>query len=233
MVDLVIFLILALAVLAGYYRGFVYSAISIGTTVLSFFLALLCIPLPTGVIKGSETLYPMLIYYFEGHEYINETSVELKHERVIDISEEQIDIVIENADMPIPFGRAAKANVMNREYEQLGIYTLGDYFNQTVVDVVINILSLLLLFIIFRLVLGFALHLIDHSVGGLPVLQRFDAPISLGIGFLHGTILVFILFMLVPIVLSILPELYEYIEDSVFGRFFYRVNVFLRMIPNN
>ena len=41
MVDLMILLILAIALLAGYYRGLVYSAISLGLSLVSFALALL------------------------------------------------------------------------------------------------------------------------------------------------------------------------------------------------
>ena len=41
MVDFVILLILAIALLAGYYRGVIYSAFSLALSVLSFSLALL------------------------------------------------------------------------------------------------------------------------------------------------------------------------------------------------
>ena len=63
------------------------------------------------------------------------------------------------------------------------------------VDTVLNILSLLVLFLIFRLFLGFLLRLIDFGAAGLPRLRRFDAPLSCGIGLLHGILLVFVLFM--------------------------------------
>lgn len=233
MVDLVILLILAVAVLAGYYRGVVYSAISLGLTLVSFFLALLLIPVLAGSFKNRDTVYPMMLYYFEGYEYITETSVEMVHYPVTQVSDDELRLVVDNADMPIPLDRAVTDNVKKQQYQSEGIYSLGDYFNQTVVDVVINILSLLILFLLLRLLLGFGLHLVDYSIGGLRVLQRFDIPISLGIGFLQGVALVFIIFMLVPVMLSIVPQLSKYIEDSVLGRFFYHANIFLRMIPSH
>lgn len=233
MVDLVILLILGLAVLAGYYRGVVYSAIGLGVTLLSFFLALLFIPLLTGSFKNRDTVYPMMLYYFEGYEYITETSVEMVHYPVTQVSDDELALVVSNADMPIPLGNAVTRNVRSEQYQSINIYTLGDYFNQTVVDVVINILSLLILFLLIRLLLGFGLHLVDYSVGGLPVLQRFDVPISLGIGFLQGVMLVFIIFMIVPVVLSVVPQMESYIEESILGRFFYHANLFLRMVPSH
>ena len=75
MVDLVILLILAIALLAGYYRGVVYSAISLGLSILSFGLALLLYTSLSGAFQKRQNLYEMMLYYFEGYEYINETSV--------------------------------------------------------------------------------------------------------------------------------------------------------------
>ena len=77
MVDLVILLILAIALLAGYYRGLIYSAISLGLSILSFSLALLLCTTLSGAVQKRQSIYEMMLYYFEGYEYINETSVEL------------------------------------------------------------------------------------------------------------------------------------------------------------
>ncbi|HPF53705.1 MAG TPA: hypothetical protein PLM48_03550 [Clostridia bacterium] len=230
MVTAVVLLIICLALLAGYYRGVIYSLVSLGITILSLALALICIPLVSNTVKGNEELYDMMLYYFEGYEYINNTAVELVHANVTEINEEELDEVITNADMPLPFGRAIKKNISNKAYAADGIETLGDYFNQTIVDVVINILSLLLLFVIFRISFGLILHIADYGVGGLPVLAKLDVPISLGIGFLHGIMLTFIVFMLVPIALTVLPALGRFIEGSAIGEFFYRLNPFIWLV---
>lgn len=231
MIDFIILLILALAILAGYYRGVLYSAISLGLTVLSFFLALVCCPLLSHGIQKQETLYDMMLYYFEGYEYINETSVELVHVASSQLDEGTLDMVIDNANMPTPFGSAVKKNIQKQAYEKKEIYTLGDYFNQTIVDVVLNILSLLLLFALFRMLLGFVLRLIDYGKEGLPVLRKLDIPFSCGIGLLHGILLVFILFMLCPLGLTILPRIYTFLESSPLGMFFYKANMLLYLIP--
>ena len=98
-------------------------------------------------------------------------------------------------------------------------------------DTVLNIISLLLLFLAFRLLLGFLLRLIDFGAAGLPRLKRFDAPLSCGIGLLHGILLVFILFMVVPLTLVVVPRLSDFIDESLLGGFFYRGNLLLRMVP--
>ena len=231
MVDLIILLILAIALLAGYYRGVVYSAISLGLSVLSFAMALLLCTTLSGLVQRRQTIYEMMLYYFEGYEYINETSVELVHVSAAQIGERELAVVVKNANMPSPFDEAVTRNVKKQVYEQRGIYALGDYFNQTIVDTVLNILSLLVLFMLFRLILGFVLRLIDFGAAGLPRLKRFDALLSCGIGLLHGILLVFIVFMLVPLMLVVVPKLVKYIDDSVLGGFFYKANLLLKLVP--
>ena len=231
MVDLVILLLVAIALLAGYYRGVVYAAISLGLSVLSFALALLLCTTLSGAVQKRQNLYEMMLYYFEGYEYINETSVELVHVSVSQIGEKELAVVVKNADMPSPFDSAITGNVKKQVYEDRGIYSLGDYFNQTIVDTVLNILSLLLLFLIFRLLLGFLLRLIDFGAAGLPRLKQFDVPLACGIGLLHGVFLVSVLFMLLPLMLVVVPRLSKFIDGSLLGGFFYRGNVLLRMVP--
>ncbi len=232
MITVPILIVLGLCILAGYYRGVIYSAISIGLTLLSFFLALAMIPAVSGPVRESDTLYGGLLYYFEGYEYVSRTSVEMIHDPIASLDEEELDFVIKNADMPLPFGRAVRKNIRNEAYADSGITTLGDYFNQTIVDVVLNLLSLLFLFICIRIFLGFVLRMIDYGRRGLPALKRYDAIYSCGIGFLHGVVLLYIFFLLVPILLVVVPPRFSsLITDNPLGGFFYRMNPFMWMIP--
>ena len=231
MIDVAILIVFILCILAGYYRGTIYAAINIGITVLSFFLARLMVPAAAGIVKKSDTLYKGMLYYFEGYEYISASSVERVHDIATATPDEELDYLIENANMPLPFGKAVWKNIHGLAYAKKGIVTLGDYFNQTIVDVVINILSLLLLFIIIRLAIGWALSAADFSVGGLPVMKRYDALFSCGIGFLHGVVLLYIIFLIVPVVLAVVPRIGNYLEASKLGGFFYHMNPLLWMIP--
>lgn len=231
MIDIVILVILAIALLSAYYRGTVYAALSFALTVLSFILALvLCSPL-AGLIKKQGSIYSTMLYYFEGHEYISKSSVEMVHASVDSVSDAALEILTDKADMPVPLGDKVKKNVRERAYRAREIYALGDYFNETVVDVVMNLILLLALFAVIRPVLGFFLKLIDYSKEGLRVLREFDPLISSGIGLLHGILLVFVLFMLVPVILTVLPALETFIDESVLGGFFYRANLLLPLIP--
>jgi Colicin V production protein. len=231
MVTVLILIILGMCILAGYYRGVIYSAVSLGLTLLSFFLALLMIPVVEGPVRKNESLYSSLLYYFEGFEAVSKTSVEMIHDPVSSLDSETVSEVVENAALPLPLGSAVSRNIRREAYAPRGITTLGDYFNQTVVDVVLNILSLLFLFIVFRVLFGFILRMIDYGRRGLPALKRFDPLFSCGIGFLHGVILLYIFFLLAPILLTIVPKLGRALVSSPLSGFFYRMNPFMWLIP--
>ena len=231
MVTILILIILGVCILAGYYRGVIYSAVSIGLTLLSFFLALLLIPVVARPVRQSKTLYGSLLYYFEGYEFVSRTSVELIHDPVSSIDGETLSEVVENADLPLPLDSAVSRNIRAEAYKADRITTLGDYFNQTIVDVVLNILSLLLLFVVFRVLFGFILRMIDYGRRGLPTLKRFDPLFSCGIGFLHGVTLLYIFFLIAPVILTIVPKLGQMLVDPPLAGFFYRMNPFMWMLP--
>ena len=89
-IDAAILLILAITILGGYYRGFVTTALNIGATILSWAIAMLCIPLISGAVQGNEKLFNTMLYYTEGSEYVAMTDVELTRTPVRDISAETL-----------------------------------------------------------------------------------------------------------------------------------------------
>ena len=231
MVTVLILIILGVCILAGYYRGVIYSAVSIGLTLLSFFLALLLIPVVARPVRQSKTLYGSLLYYFEGYEFVSKTSVELIHDPISTLDRQELSDGVENAALPLPLNRAVEKNIWREVYAKKGITTIGDYFNQTIVDVVLNILSLLFLFAVFRLLFGFVLRMIDYGRHGLPALKQFDPLFSCGIGFLHGVVLLYICFLIAPVILTIVPRLGRELVNPPLSGFFYRMNPFMWLVP--
>ncbi len=231
-IDIAILLILAITILGGLYRGFVNTVFNIGATIVSLLIGRLFIPLVSSFVKGSVDLFNMMLYYTEGSEYVAITDVELTRASISGISSEQLHTVLQNADMPIPMDRCVIKNIASEAFRDSGVTTLGDYFNQTIVCVVINILALLLIFAIIRFVLGFLIHGIEYGRGGFPVLSRGDGIIGAGLGLIHGVLMLFVLFLIVPVLLTVLPKLYEFLSESFFGEFFYQANFLLGIIPS-
>ena len=231
-IDIAILLVLAITTLGGYYRGFFSTALSIAASVVSWLIGRICVPLISGAIQANEKLFNMMCYYTEGAEYVAVTDVELTRTPISAISGDTLRTVIQNADMPRPMGGAVSRNIATEAFSKNGITTLGDYFNQTIVCVVINILAVLLLFVVLRVLLSLVIGGVSYGRGGYPVLQRFDGLIGAGLGLINGVLLLFILFLAIPILLTILPKLYEFLSESFFGEFFYKANPFIAMIPS-
>lgn len=230
-VDIAILLVLGITILGGLYRGFVSTVYNVGATVISLIVGRICIPLVSSLVKGSADLFNMMLYYTEGSEYVAITDVELTRTSIASISSDQLRTVLQNADMPIPMDRCVTKNIAQEAFRDSGVTTLGDYFNQTIVCVVINILAMVLVFAVVRLLLGFVIRGIEYGRGGFPVLTRGDGIIGAGLGLIHGVLLLFAIFLLVPVMLTVLPKLYEFLSESFFGEFFYQANFLLSLIP--
>ena len=84
---------------------------------------------------------------------------------------------------------------------------------------------------IARIILGFIIRGISYGRGGFPALAHGDSAIGAGVGLLQGVLILFAIFLLLPIALTVLPKLYIYVEKSFFGVFFYRANFFINLIP--
>lgn len=230
-IDLAVLAVLALFALAGYYRGFLATLLNLGAYVVSVALAFLFMPLAANGIKASESLYNMMLYYTEGSEYI--ASAQYVRMNISSVSAAQLSDILAAAHLPYPMGKEIAENIAKEAFADQGIATLGDYFNQTIVCVFINILMFLLVFAMARAVLAFVINGMDYA-WTFPVLRSGDSLLGLGLGLLRGMFALFSLFMLLPILLTVLgqfEQIQSLVEDSLFAAFFYRSNFLLALIP--
>lgn len=230
LLDIAILVLLALFALYGYYRGFFHALLSIGAYALSCALALAFMGAVSNAFKQNETVYNMMLYYTEGSEYVED--VELAGTSIQQVSNEDLAAVAGNEALPYPIGRAIGQNIATEAFASLGVTTVGDYFNQTIVRVFLNILSFLLLFGGLRLLLIFLINGAQYT-REFPMLRHSDRFIGAGFGLLRGILFLFPLMMVIPIVLTVLPFdfINELILHSFFAPFFYQSNFLLALIP--
>ena len=229
--DIAVLIIFALFILQGVYKGFLSTALSIGAFLVSWGLGMLFMPLAANNVKANESLYNMMLYYTEGSEYIGDT--ELAHTGISAIGSEQLNSIIANAEMPYPMGKEISENIAKEAFAQQNITTLGEYFNQTIVCVFINIIVFLFIFLIVRAVLSFVINGVDYA-WHLPQLRSFDPLIAAGAGVIRGMLALFLIFMLLPILLTVLGQfelVTDLVNESVFASFFYRSNFLLGLMP--
>ena len=221
LLDIAVLAVLVLFVLHGIYRGFLPTLLSIGAYILAWLVAIVLLPVGSNAIRSNEKLFNTMLYYTEGSEYVG--NVELSKTNINEISTDTLNDVFSNADLPYPVAKNIADNI-----------ALGDYFNQTIVSLFINILVFLLLFALMRIVLAFIINGIDYA-WTLPQLRMADRAIAGGLGLVRGILAVFLLFMLLPLVLIVLQGKFKFITDivnsSITAKFFYKSNFLLGMMP--
>ena len=232
LIDIAVIGVLALFILHGIYKGFLPTLLSIGAYILAWLAAIVLLPVGSNSIRGSEKLFNTMLYYTEGSEYVND--VELARKSIDEISTDTLNAVFAKADLPYPMAKNIADNIARESFAENGITTLGDYFNQTIVIVFINILVFIAMFAIIRIILAFIINGVDYA-WTLPKLRVADRAIAGGRGLIRGILAVFLLFMLLPIVLIVLQGKFAFltdmVNDSMMAKFFYRTNFLLSMMP--
>ena len=232
LIDIAVIGVLALFILHGIYKGFLPTLLSIGAYILAWLAAIVLLPVGSNSIRGREKLFNTMLYYTEGSEYVND--VELARKSIDEISTDTLNAVFAKADLPYPMAKNIADNIARESFAENGITTLGDYFNQTIVIVFINILVFIAMFAIIRIILAFIINGVDYA-WTLPKLRVADRAIAGGIGLIRGILAVFLLFMLLPIVLIVLQGKFAFltdmVNDSMMAKFFYRTNFLLSMMP--
>ena len=232
LIDIAVIGVLALFILHGIYKGFLPTLLSIGAYILAWLAAIVLLPVGSNSIRGSEKLFNTMLYYTEGSEYVND--VELARKSIDEISTDTLNAVFAKADLPYPMAKNIADNIARESFAENGITTLGDYFNQTIVIVFINILVFIAMFAIIRIILAFIINGVDYA-WTRPKLRVADRAIAGGIGLIRGILAVFLLFMLLPIVLIVLQGKFAFltdmVNDSMMAKFFYRTNFLLSMMP--
>lgn len=229
LLDFVIIAILGLFVLAGVYKGFFYTSIDILLFILCAAFAFLVTPLVAFKVEQNEKVFNTMLYYTEGSENIED--VEYRKKNITEISNAELEEIYEHSKVAYPMDERIRENVAAAAFERSNIYTLGDYFNTTMVIFAINVLLFLVFFIGLRLVLAFLLGWLNYA-RPLPVLKKLELPAAIGVGLIRGILALFLFFMTVPLVLTVLPLDFvsDLVEGSVLARFFYYSNFLLNFI---
>ena len=227
LLDVIIIAIIAFSVFSGAVRGFTITFLRFASFFVSAFLAYIFYPVVARFL-GSGFLSSLSVYS-EGSEHIY--NADLAGQLVSSLTPGQIDTVIQNSSLPAPFDSVLHGNLTNQALASQNATTLGDYFDITVVNVLLGIISFILLFLLFRLILSIAINATNY-VTRLPVLKQFNSLLGGALGLARGVLIVFAVFMLAPLIITILPgeSITQYIDGSLLAPFFYNSNFLLSLI---
>lgn len=208
-IDVIILAVIAVSVLNGMHRGFISGVLSVAALIGSAALAFMVSGDLAAWLQGNRTLVDTLTYYTDAGSRISDLNLSLLP--VSQVTESVLAQILQDANLPAAFESAFLTGIGSAS----GTQTIAQLMSQTIVSVSISILSYLICFLIAYVILTFVIHLIIY-VFELPVLRHLDSLIGGIFGLLRGVMLVFIFFMIVPIVLSVVPidMLTELIEQS-------------------
>ena len=231
LLDFLITIVFVLFILHGYHKGFLISVMGIASFFVSWLAAVLFSPLVSTKINNIDGLTRAMLYYTEGAEKL--ASVDLAKLNVETVSPEQLTEIVNTANLTPPLDDLVSSNIAGQAFKSLPepIINVGDYFNQTIVNFAINVVSFLIVFLLVRLALAFIIGAAD-SMYKVSRLKQFDSLMGAGLGIINGFFAIFVVFMLVPIVLTVLPFPFvtDFINNSFAGAFFYNANFLLSLI---
>lgn len=197
-IDIAILAVLAVSVLYGMYRGFISGVLSVAALIGSAALAFAMSGELAAWLQGNQTLVSTLLYYTDAGSRIGD--LELSLLPASQVTQNALTQILSGAKLPAAFESAFLSAIGAAP----AAMTVSDLLSNTIVSVSLSILSFLICFLLSYIVLTFVIHLIQY-VFELPVLRHLDALMGGLFGLVRGTLLLFILFALVPIVLAVAP----------------------------
>lgn len=226
-IDIVVLAMLILFFLNGIYRGFLPSIMNLAGTFLSWIIAFLTYPLLSGRLVKTE-LFQSLHFYIEGAEKVG--NYEISKQAVTSFTEIELQNIVNDAKLAPPYDTSVLRNLKNLAFQDRGLTTVGEYFDATIYDTIVNIIAFAILFLCI-----YALFLLLTNAAGyafsLPELRHFDRPIGGAIAVVRGFFFLYVLFLMMPIALILLPEIVsELINSSAASAIFYNGSIILRFI---
>ena len=223
-IDWMIIGIVGVCVLFGLYRGFVQSVLNLGGCLLAFVGSFLLYPRMADAISANTEITRAISSYTDSTSVLG--NLDLSSMPVAGLSSQSVAEIVQKANLPAPIGGADGIlwhNLSKQVFEPLGnlATTVGDYINQTILSVSINVLSFLGCFLLCFLAVTIIVNLL-RAVFRYPVLKQLDWLAGGVFGLLLGAALCTIVFTVMPILESVIPfpQFRELTEASALARLF-------------
>ena len=223
-IDYVIIGIVGVSLLFGLYRGFITSVLGVVCVFAAMFAAYAIGPTVASAIIGNETIVQTLSHYTDAASRLGD--LDMSRMSVLGLDAATIAQIVQRADLPAPFDTLLANNMTQRVFEAIGSNTVSAYINQTIVSAIVSILSYIVVFIAAYVALSLLTGLIGY-VFRFPSLKHLDALLGGAFGIVRGVFVVYVVFALAPIVMTVLPfdGFGELVQASQIGSAMYRSNI--------
>ncbi len=230
-VDIVILVIIGLCVLWGFYRGFIQSVLNLAGGLVSFAGSFLLFPHLADVLSANTAITRFISTYTDSGSLLGD--LDLSSQAVSSLSQSAIQSVIQRANLPAPIDTLLQHNLEQQVFSPLGnlATNVGDYVNQTVLSVSINVLCFLVCFAVCFLLTTLLVNLL-RAVFRFPVLKHLDWLAGGLFGLLLGVVLCFAIFTVLPLLESVvpIPEFRQLTQQSALAQIFENGNLIISIM---
>ncbi|MDY4061580.1 MAG: CvpA family protein [Candidatus Limiplasma sp.] len=202
--DFAALAIILICVLFGLYRGFIQSVLSLGGSLLSIVGSFLLYPHLADIVASNTDITRMISTYTDSQSLLGD--LDLSSQAVSGLAGDAITQVVQKANLPTPIDTLLQHNLSAQVFRPLGSLAtnVGDYVNQTILSVSINVLCFLLCFVACFIVVHILINLV-RAVFRFPVLKHLDWLAGGAFGFLVGVLLCYVCFTVLPLLESMIP----------------------------
>ncbi|MDY3242569.1 MAG: CvpA family protein [Candidatus Limiplasma sp.] len=202
--DFAALAIILICVLFGLYRGFIQSVLSLGGSLLSIVGSFLLYPHLADIVASNTDITRMISTYTDSQSLLGD--LDLSSQAVSGLAGDAITQVVQKANLPTPIDTLLQHNLSAQVFRPLGSLAtnVGDYVNQTILSVSINVLCFLLCFVACFIVVHILINLV-RAVFRFPVLKHLDWLAGGAFGFLVGVLLCYVCFTVLPLLESVIP----------------------------
>lgn len=230
-IDIIIIAVIGMSTLFGLYRGFIQSVLNLGGGLVSIWGSFWLFPRLSDILSSNTGFTRFISTYTDSGSVLG--NLDLSSMAVNALSPEHVADIVAKADLPHPLGTLLSHNLAQKVFAPLGelATNVGDYVNQTVLSVSINVLCFLLCFVICFVVTTIVINLL-RAVFRFPVLKHFDWLAGGAFGFLLGVLLCFVVFTMLPLVESVIPmeDFRLLVDESQLAQFFKNGNLIVSIM---
>ena len=222
---------LGLCVLFGLYRGFIQSVLNLAGGLAAFAGSFWLFPKLADVLSTNTEITRIISTYTDSGTLLGD--LDLSSLSVSALSQDSIASIVVRANLPSPVDTLLEHKLAQQVFSPLGnlATNVGDYVNQTILSVSINVLCFLLCFVICFVVMTILVNVL-RAVFRFPVLKHLDWLAGGVFGLLIGVLLCFVIFTVLPLMESVvpLPEFRELVDQSALGQVFENANLIISIM---
>lgn len=231
LIDYGIVILILVFTLFGFYRGFLQSLLNLGGCLLSFVASFWLFPKLADAVSSNPQIVRMLSGYTDSGSALGD--LDLSSLAVSTLNSTGIADIVSKAKLPDPLGRLLGENLSQQAFSPLGnlATNVGDYVNQTLISVSINVLSFIVCFALSFLIITILINLFK-SVFRFPILKQLDWLAGGLFGFAVGTVVCFVIFTAMPVVQSLIPieNFQQLISESALAGIFQNGNLVISIM---